>query len=68
MLRFFDVKNIPSSISILHEQEYHNLCNMLQLKRKRRAYTDRLSVRERIKVVTDPPISNTQTFRLEEVV
>jgi len=41
---------------------------MLQLKRKRRAHTDRLSVRERIKVVTDPPISNTQTFRLEEVV
>jgi hypothetical protein len=38
-----ETKNIPVSISILHEQEYHNLCKMLyhvNKQRRRRAFTD----------------------------
>jgi len=44
-----ELKNIPVSISILHEQEYDNLCKMLQLKRVgckrhgRRSFTERFS-------------------------
>jgi hypothetical protein len=38
-------KNIPISISLLHEQEYYNLCVILQTNRgkikKRRAFSDR---------------------------
>ena len=44
-----ELKNIPVSISILHEQEYFNLCKMLQLKRVgnhrhvRRSFSERVS-------------------------
>lgn len=39
-----ELKNIPVSISILHEQEYNNLCFILHLKDgKRRAFSERSS-------------------------
>jgi hypothetical protein len=43
-----ELKNIPVSISILHEHEYHNLCKMLQMKRignryVRRSFSERVS-------------------------
>jgi hypothetical protein len=43
MLDSLETKNIPASISILHEQEYHNLCKMwyrVNKHRRRRAFTD----------------------------
>ena len=43
MLDSLETKNIPVSISILHDQEYHNLCKMLyrvNKQRRRRAFTD----------------------------
>ena len=33
-------KNIPVSISILHEQEYNNLCLMIKKSKKRRAFSE----------------------------
>jgi hypothetical protein len=40
-----ELKNIPVSISILHEQEYDNLCLLLKLLKskagKRRAFSER---------------------------
>ena len=36
-------KNIPVSISILHEQEYNNLFLILKTARKRRAFSERSS-------------------------
>jgi hypothetical protein len=40
-----ELKNIPVSISILHEQEYDNLCLILKLLKgkagKRRAFSER---------------------------
>lgn len=40
-----ELKNIPVSISLLHEQEYNNLSLLINLKgnkvRRRRAFTDR---------------------------
>jgi hypothetical protein len=36
-------KNIPVSISILHEQEYNNLCLMMKVYKKRRAFSERSS-------------------------
>jgi hypothetical protein len=40
-----ELKNIPVSISLLHEQEYNNLYLMIDLKknkiRKRRAFSDK---------------------------
>jgi hypothetical protein len=41
MLSARERKNIPISTSILHEQEYNNLCLMLKTPRKRRAFSDR---------------------------
>ena len=42
-----ELKNIPVSISILHEQEYNNLCLMLTgtkpKDRRRRAFSERSS-------------------------
>lgn len=42
-----DLKNIPISISILHEQEYNNLCLILKSTKgkvkKRRAFSERSS-------------------------
>ena len=42
-------KNIPVSISILHEQEYNNLCFLLKIvkskERKRRAFSEKSSDR-----------------------
>jgi hypothetical protein len=42
-----ELKNIPVSISILHEQEYNNLCLILKdtrsKERKRRAFSERSS-------------------------
>ena len=42
-----ELKNIPVSISILHEQEYNNLCLILTSTRpkdrKRRAFSERSS-------------------------
>lgn len=34
-------KNIPVSISILHEQEYNNVYLKLKMAKKRRAFSDR---------------------------
>jgi hypothetical protein len=40
-----ELKNIPVSISILHEQEYNNICLMLKMiksrERKRRAFSEK---------------------------
>jgi hypothetical protein len=37
-----ELKNIPVSISILHEQEYNNLCFIFQIKDgRRRAFSER---------------------------
>lgn len=38
-----ELKNIPISISILHEQEYNNLCLILKSTKKRRAFSERSS-------------------------
>ena len=42
-----ELKNIPVSISILHEQEYDNICLMIKLMKnkasKRRAFSERSS-------------------------
>ena len=40
-----ELKNIPISISILHEQEYNNLCLILKpvKGKKRRAFSERSS-------------------------
>ncbi len=40
-----ELKNIPVSISILHEQEYNNLCLILKglKEHKRRAFSERSS-------------------------
>jgi hypothetical protein len=50
-----ELKNIPVSISILHEQEYNNLCLILKpIKgkvKKRRAFSERSSDKE-----SDEPI------------
>jgi len=40
---WLELKNIPVSLSILHEQEYHNLCKMIHQvhqQRRRRASTE----------------------------
>lgn len=57
-----ELKNIPASSSILHEQEYHNLCRMLQ-HFKRRAFTERRSS-TRVKEEVDRSIANIQTTHL----
>jgi hypothetical protein len=40
-----DQKNIPASISLLHEQEYNNLCILFKIiqnkSQKRRAYSEK---------------------------
>ena len=57
----FELKNIPISISILHEQEHHNLCKMIyriQNQRRRRAYTE-------IQKSSESPTSN-QLFNLRK--
>jgi hypothetical protein len=54
MLDSLETKNIPVSISILHEQEYHNLCKMLyhvNKQRRRRAFTD---VRSHVESLVKP--------------
>jgi hypothetical protein len=42
-----ELKNIPVSISLLHEQEYYNLCLILKTSKskvkKRRAFSERSS-------------------------
>jgi hypothetical protein len=42
-----ELKNIPISISLLHEQEYNNLCIMYKIGKscalKRRAYSEKSS-------------------------
>ncbi len=42
-----ELKNIPVSISLLHEQEYYNLCLILKTNKskvkKRRAFSERSS-------------------------
>jgi len=45
-----ELKNIPISISILHEQEYYNLCKMFRVKHvgRRRAFTDIRGQRVRV--------------------
>lgn len=51
-------KNIPVSISILHEQEYNNLCLLLKAvkskERKRRAFSEKSS--DRSDESSDQPI------------
>ena len=46
-----ELKNIPVSISILHEQEYDNICLMVMLLKnktgKRRAFSERSSQEEK---------------------
>ena len=56
MLDSLEIKNIPISISILHEQEYRNLSKMLYRVNKqgrRRAFTD---IRTRLHSFVNPYI------------
>lgn len=58
-----ELKNIPISISILHDQEYNNLCKIFKIsiktvKDKRRAYSERSEVNKLIQQFLDSPNSH----------
>lgn len=63
-----ELKNIPISLSILHECEYHNLRSLLRIQpiKRRRASTDcRIAkVHPEITVSRDLKVANIQMFRL----
>ena len=70
MKEWIDLKNIPISISILHEQEYRNLCNMFHTKPniKRRAYTAKRALDisiQQITISSNQPVANIRRFHLE---
>jgi hypothetical protein len=62
-----ELKNIPISLSILHECEYHNLRSLLHIQpmKRRRAATDRriTKVHPEITVSRDLQVANIQMFR-----
>jgi hypothetical protein len=62
-------KNIPISLSILHEREYHNLRSLLRIQptKRRRAATDRriTKIHPEFTIVRGPSVSNIQMSRLE---
>lgn len=45
-----DMKNIPVSISLLHEQEYSNLYLILNNNKKRRAFSERSNDNELVQI------------------
>ena len=60
-------KNIPISLSILHEREYHNLRSLfhIQVKRRRAATDRRTNPQPEIKVSRGPSVANIQMSRSE---
>lgn len=61
-------KNIPISLSILHEREYNNLRSLMRIQpmKRRRAATDRRTTpRPEIKVSRGPSVANIQMSRSE---
>lgn len=61
-------KNIPISLSILHEREYHNLRSLMRIQpmKRRRAATDRrTNPQPEIKVSRGPSVASIQMSRLE---
>jgi hypothetical protein len=59
-----ELKNIPMSISLLHEQEYNNLCLMLKMAEKpnkRRAFSERNTDKpNKIKQTRSPKLTYTK--------
>jgi hypothetical protein len=59
-----ELKNIPISISLLHEQEYNNLCLMLKMTEKpnkRRAFSERNKDKSgKVKQTCSPKLSYTK--------
>lgn len=60
-----ELKNIPITLSILHEQEYHHLYRIVY-HNKRRAFSERQITK--IKEARDPKGANIQRIRWEVVV
>ena len=52
-----EAKNIPMSISILHEQEYNNLCLMYKFikSEKRRAFSEKNTNKGSTKLIINTP-------------
>jgi hypothetical protein len=61
-----ELKNIPISISLLHEQEYNNLCLMLKMAEKpnrRRAFSERNTDKpNKVKQSRSPKLTSTKPF------
>jgi hypothetical protein len=59
-----ELKNIPISISLLHEQEYNNLCLMLKMAEKpgkRRALSERNTDKpNKVKHTRSPKLTSTK--------
>ena len=64
-----ELKNIPVSISLLHEQEYDNICLMFTLLKnktgKRRAFSERSSQEEKENYKAPPIKSRPGSFTLK---
>jgi hypothetical protein len=59
--------NIPITYSILHDQEYHRLCYLLQRSKNRRAFTEyRVSEKKSLTESADRRVSNIQMIHREE--
>ena len=58
--------NIPITISVLHDQEYQQLCRLLQRSGRRRAFTERqIMSRKTVTGSIGPKDASTQMFRQE---
>jgi|APFre7841882654_1041346.scaffolds.fasta_scaffold127516_3 hypothetical protein len=59
--------NIPITISVLHDQEYQQLCRLLHRSGRRRAFTERQieSSRKTITGLKGPQVASTQMFHQE---
>lgn len=59
--------NIPITISVLHDQEYQQLCRLLHRSGRRRAFTER-QIEFKRKTITGlkgPQVASTQMIRQE---
>jgi hypothetical protein len=59
--------NIPITISVLHDQEYQQLCRLLHRSGRRRAFTER-QIELKRKTITGlkgPQVASTQMIRQE---
>ena len=66
-----ELKNIPISLSLLHQQEYRNLAILsLKATKRRRAWSERNGCTpvDRIIAVANPPIASIQKSRSEVAV